>query len=85
MPRRTFARLFKNVTGLGFAQLALRSRLTRAADALRSTDLPAKAIASRFGFRYRSHFHHAFVTHYGMAPGQYRKAALPQEPYWTPS
>ena len=72
MGRSTFVKLFKEVTGLGFAEFALRWRLTDAAHALRTTDWPIKAIARQFGFRYRTYFSRVFGVHYGVAPGQYR-------------
>jgi len=75
MSRTTFRRLFRAATGLSFGQFGLRWRLSRAAHELRSTAEPIKAIAYRFGFTDASHFHHAFATHYGMTPGQYRGSA----------
>jgi AraC-like DNA-binding protein len=75
--RSTFDRVFRGVTGLGFATFALRCRLAAAAQALRATDTPIKAIAYRFGFKHISHFHHAFAAHYGMTPGRFRRTAAP--------
>lgn len=71
----TFAKLFKKVTGLTFAQFVLRWRLAHAAHLLLSTDWPIKTIADRFGFRYDTHFSRAFAAHYGLSPGRYRKMA----------
>ena len=74
MPLRSFARLFKQVTGLGFAQYALRSRLARAARELCLSDTPVKNIGLDFGFRHHSHFTRAFLAHYGVPPRRYRAA-----------
>ena len=74
MSRSTFDRAFVRVTGLGFATFALRCRLAGAARLLRSTDVPIKAIAYQFGFRHVSHFHRAFVAHYGLTPGDDRQS-----------
>ena len=73
--RSTFDRHFKEVMGFGFAAYALRWRLARAAHALRSANLPIKAIAYRFGFKHVSHFSSAFVAHYAVPPGRYRRDA----------
>jgi AraC-like DNA-binding protein len=83
MTERSFVRLFGRVTGAGFAQYALRSRLAQAAHALRSTDWPIKLVGHRFGFRCRSHFNHAFTALYGTTPGCYRRQT-PQPGRATP-
>ena len=75
MSRSTFDRLFKQVTGFGFAEFALRRRLALAAQLLKTGSAPLKAVAQRFGFEDASHFHHAFVAHYGVTPGQYGAGA----------
>jgi len=72
MARRTFCRSFRNVMRIGFAEFGLRWRLVCAANALRSTDEPVKAIANRFGFNGASHLHQAFSARYGMCPTRYR-------------
>jgi AraC-like DNA-binding protein len=78
MARSTFDRLFKQVTGFGFAEFALRRRLALAAQFLKAGVSPVKAVALRFGFEDASHFHHAFVAHYGIPPGQYGAGAGPR-------
>lgn len=72
MAPSTFARFFREATGMGFAAFALRSRLAGAAHAVRYEDASLKAIAHRFGFGDVSHFYHVFTAHYGIAPGRYR-------------
>lgn len=71
MGRSSFFRLFRRVTGLSYAQYALRRRLALAAVALKACPEPLKVIARRFGFEDASHFHHAFVAHYGVTPGRF--------------
>ena len=71
MARSSFFRLFRQVTGLSFAQYALRRRLALAAAALKACPEPLKIVARRFGFEDASHFHHAFVAHYGVTPGKF--------------
>ena len=77
MARRTFCRTFRSAMGISFGEFALRWRLACAANVLRSTQVPIKAIAHGFGFNGPSHFHQAFSTRYRMSPTQYRGAAAP--------
>jgi AraC-like DNA-binding protein len=72
MAYSTFRRCFQAATGLTFSAFELRWRLTRAAHELRRSGNSAKAVASCFGFADVSHFHHAFVKHHSVTPGQYR-------------
>jgi AraC-like DNA-binding protein len=87
MAASSFARFFREATGMGFAAFALRSRLASAAHAVRYETASLKAIARRFGFRDVSHFYHVFTAHYGLAPGRYRsqqgKASPPEAPRST--
>ena len=71
MARSSFDRFFRQVTGFSFAQFALRRRLALATAALKAGREPLKVIAHQFGFEDASHFHHAFVAHYGVTPGRY--------------
>jgi len=54
---------------------ARRWRLSRAAEALARGNVSVKAVAYGFGFTDSSHFHRAFVAHYGMSPTAYRGQA----------
>jgi len=73
MGRSAFAALFKELTGLSFSRFALRSRLARAAREIRSSESALKTIAYKHGFTDASHFHRAFLAHYGMTPGRYKR------------
>jgi AraC-like DNA-binding protein len=70
--RKTFERRFQSLMGLTFAKFALRCRLASAAQELRETGAPLKAISERWGFTDASHFHHRFVEDYGETPRKYR-------------
>ena len=77
MAPSTFRAVFQDTVGLSFARFALRYRLAAASQVLRTTDLPVKAVAYRFGFTDGSHFHRAFAAHYGVSPGRYRALPTP--------
>jgi len=72
MSRNTFSSHFRRMTGLAFADFALRRRLRGAATALAQTSTPVKAIAFEWGFTDPSHLVKTFVRLYGCTPGQYR-------------
>jgi len=69
----TFRRLFQEITGLPFAKFALRHRLAQAASQLLQTDDTLRAIAEAWGFTDDSHFHRAFLRHFGCSPGDFRR------------
>jgi len=70
--RRRFCQLFQQSFGVGFGRFALRARLSGAATDLRSNDEPVKQVAAKWGFYDASHFHRAFVTHFGAKPTTFR-------------
>jgi AraC-like DNA-binding protein len=72
MSRTTFNRLFQHVMGVSFGRFRIRSQLAYAANRLLTTDLTTNRIALDAGFSDGSHFHRAFLKHYGQTPGQYR-------------
>ena len=74
---KAFSAAFHRLTGLGFPQFALRCRLHGAADHIRTTGLPLKAIAGNWGFTDHSHFYHDFMSHYGCSPQRYRERSRP--------
>ena len=75
MNRSSFSRQFKHVLGLSFSQFSLRYRLSRAAEALITTDSPAKAVSAEWGFVDLSHLHRVFSAHYHCTPTEYRLRA----------
>lgn len=72
MNRTGFSRFFKQIMGIGFAQFALRYRLSSVAKALLTTDLPVEAISFEWGFSDVCHLHRVFKDHYGCSPTSYR-------------
>lgn len=70
--RRRFCELFQQSFGVSFGCFALRARLAGAAGALRESDVPMKRIAADWDFHDSSHFHRAFVTHFGVKPSVFR-------------
>ena len=53
LPRRVFAALFREATGLPVHQYVLRQRALRAAELLASTDMPLAMIAAQCGFAHQ--------------------------------
>jgi transcriptional regulator GlxA family with amidase domain len=73
MSLRTFARRFRDETGMSPGQWLTRERVTRARHLLESTDLSVDRIAGQVGFAtatsLRQHMHAAI----GVAPLAYRR------------
>lgn len=83
MSRSSFARDFTAAFGMSPMAFVARTRLHHAAEMLRTTNMPVKAIAAAIGFSSRSHFSRAFRDGYGVDPSAYRRgegAALPALP-----
>jgi AraC-like DNA-binding protein len=80
MSRSRFVHHFRTAYGrtpMEFVQLA---RLRAAAQMLRGSQLPVKAISSMVGYASRSHFSHAFRTEFGFDPTTFRlNARLPAQ------
>jgi AraC-like DNA-binding protein len=74
MNRNAFSSWFTWLTGISFPQFSLRHRISRAAQQLRRTSDPVKAVAREWGFANASHLHRCFVRHYGCTPTEHRKA-----------
>jgi AraC-like DNA-binding protein len=72
MSRSAFAKTFSETFGETPMDFVLRTRLHHAAELLRITDLPVKAIAASTGFASRSHFSRAFKAAFGADPSAYR-------------
>ena len=73
MSRSSFAAHFTETFGRTPIELLKDLRLRRAAELLRTTDLPVKAVAPRVGYASRSYFSRAFKAHYGVDPLAYRR------------
>jgi AraC family transcriptional activator of mtrCDE len=72
MSRSAFAKAFSETFGETPMDFVLRTRLHHAAQLLRISDLPVKAIAASAGFASRSHFSRAFKAVFGVDPSAYR-------------
>ncbi len=72
MNRNSFSLLFREVMGIQFSEFGLRCRLNGAADQIRTTDAPMKAIAREWGFSDTSHLHRCIREIYGCSPTDYR-------------
>src|SRR5205823_11950979 len=61
---RQARRLFKTHTGIGIKQYAKKKRLEMAAQQLRATEAPVKAIAVDAGYRHVGNFTRSFLKHF---------------------
>ncbi len=73
MSRSAFSEHFRDAFGRSAIDFLKEVRLRRAAQLLRSSDLPVKAIAHRVGFASRSYFSRAFKAEMGVDPAGYRE------------
>lgn len=74
MSPRSFARRFKQTTGLAPLDWLLRQRVRRAQDLLETSDLPIERIGERCGFGAPETLRHHFRRVLGTTPSAYRKA-----------
>lgn len=65
--------MFAKETGTSLLQYQLETRLVRAKNLLRSTDMPIGEIASRLGFNSTWYFAHFFQKRVNMSAATYRK------------
>jgi len=70
---RHLARLYKNARGMTFAERLRTIRLDHAKQALISTSMPIKQIATEFGFSNEYYFATLFRKNTGLSPSEYRK------------
>lgn len=68
-----FCRRFKSMTGQTVMEYILKTRLTRALDLIRDTDLPIGEISDACGFSSISYFCRVFKEWSGISPLKYRK------------
>ena len=68
-----FSKQFKALTGVGFHECLVKTRVKAAEDLLISTDLPVGEIALRCGFSTGNYLGDVFKTQKGMSPLQFRK------------
>ena len=73
MSGRQARRLFKTHTGIGIKQYAKKKRLEMAAQQLRATEAPVKAIAVDAGYRHVGNFTRSFLKHFRVSPVEFRR------------
>lgn len=71
--RSYFSRKFKKEMGCTPQEFLIRQRLSNAAELMRLTDLPIKAVAAQCGYHNQFHFSQAFKKSYGLSPQEWRK------------
>jgi corrinoid protein of di/trimethylamine methyltransferase len=69
------SRLFRKLTGEGFADYLRNIRLEQACRLLKETELPVEQIIYSCGLRDIPSFYRSFRTYTGKTPGRYREAA----------
>lgn len=72
MSRSAFARSFRANFGQSPMEFLSAIRLNQAAELLRTTSLPLKAVGVQVGYKSRSSFSHAFQRVFGVSPAQFR-------------
>lgn len=81
LSRSRFQHLYNETFGTSVTKDVITSRLDRATELLKTSDIPIKDIAVLIGYGHNtSYFVKLFGNVYGMSPGQYRKLhSLPQQ------
>jgi len=73
MSGRQARRLFKESFGMGIKEYAKKKRLEVAAQQLRTTDVPVKAIAIDAGYLHVGNFTRSFLKHFRLCPIEFRR------------
>lgn len=76
MSRATFARHFKETTGMSPMQMLTHIRMNKASALLNQPTTKINQLCYDVGYASESAFHKAFVRHFGMTPGTYQQQAI---------
>lgn len=68
-----FSRLFRASYNRTFLEYLTAYRIDRAAELLRTTDVPVREIAPRIGYADSNYFSKVFKRHFGVTPTEYRQ------------
>jgi AraC-like DNA-binding protein len=79
----TLRRRFQALAGMSLRDWMVRSRMTRAQQALTDSHASVATIAAGLGYRSRAHFNRHFLAHVGRAPGTGRDQGRPLSPART--
>ena len=79
MRSSSFGRYFSQRVGVPFGLWLTRSRVERACQLLRQSDIPVRRVGKLVGFGGERTFRRAFRLHVGCSPSQYRKRCLAEE------
>lgn len=71
---------FRKHTGKSLSSVIAATRLTKAAELMRDTDLTLEAISEKVGYASYSHFFQVFRRRFGMTPRQWRMAHAQESP-----
>lgn len=71
--RSYFGKIFKEIMGLAPQEFLIQYRMSRAAELLKTSDIPVKDISVQVGYPNQLHFSRAFKNVYGVSPRTYRQ------------
>lgn len=73
LDRSYFGKIFKETMGQAPQEFLIRYRMSRAAELLKTSDIPVKEISIQVGYPNQLHFSRAFKNIYGIPPRTYRQ------------
>lgn len=73
LDRSYFGKIFKETMGQAPQEFLIRYRMSRAAELLKTSDIPVKEISLQVGYPNQLHFSRAFKNIYGVPPRTYRQ------------
>lgn len=81
LSRSRFQHLYSETFGISISQDLIKSRMDKAAELLKRSDMPVKDIGSIVGYPNSAYFVRLFKKHFGLTPQQFRdRESRKQEP-----